>query len=223
MDWSQLTPDQAAAVQAAIGKTQAGGSAPSAPVSKEQALQLLADAYAKSGGQITPYIQNFGAQYGITPDQVQQTVAARQHQYDSSGTSIVDWTKDLAGLVGVVGGASALAGGLGGAAAGGGGAATGGGLGAGTVVGPGGLPTAEAAIGAGQAAGTGAGIGDAAGGGVASGGGGVSHWLKLGNQLRGLLPHPQQQQPQMANLLQSSDPTRSALVQQLLARALRHG
>ncbi len=169
------------------------------------------------------------ASRGLTVDQWapirQQTINSEGDQAFQNYTSHQkdSGNRFLGAMLAAAVGGGALAGGFGAAAAGGGGAATGGGLGAGTVVGPGGLPTAEAAIGAGQAAGTGAGIGDVATGATGASGGGVSHWLKLGNQLRGLVPHPQQQQPQMANLLQSSDPTRSALVQQLLARALRHG
>jgi hypothetical protein len=222
LDWSKLTPDQAAAVQAAIAKTQVGGSAPSAPVSKDQALQLLVDAYNQSGGQVTPYIQNFGAQNGITLDDIKATSDARHKQY-SGGMDVIDWTKDVAGLVGVVGGASALAGALGGAggATAGAGAGTGGAGAAATTtpyVAPGASITGSALGPEAATAGAGTGAG-------AQTAGGASHWLKLGNQLRGLLPQPRrpQQQQQMAYQLQSSDPTRSALVQQLLARALRNG
>jgi hypothetical protein len=91
--------------------------APQGQPTQDQALGLLVQAYNDSGGQITPYIQNFGAQYGITPDIVAQTSDAYHKNY-SSGMDVTDFIKDVGGLVGITYGALALAGGVGGAASG---------------------------------------------------------------------------------------------------------
>jgi hypothetical protein len=162
------------------------------------------------------------ARLGVDPTQAATQIA--QNVYDSKGTSFRQgarsWLKDLAGLVGVAAGGTALAGGFGAAGGAGGAAATT------PYIAPGASITgAPLEAGASAAAPSGA----AGGSGAAHTAGGASHWSKLfrlgGNVMQGGgRPAPQRAQApawqsQLMQLQSAQD--QQASNAQALAEALR--